>query len=118
MDVAVPKMFYSIKEVAIVLEESEPTLRYWEKEFQDVISPRRNERGVRFYSEKDIHDVRLIKYLIRDCGLTFEGARKRLKNNKESAVKQAKVMQHLKQIREELKALNEALDEVEKRKYQ
>jgi DNA-binding transcriptional MerR regulator len=79
-----------------------------------VISPRRNDRGVRFYSEKDVNDVRLIKYLIRDCGLTIEGARKRLKNNRESAVRQARVVQHLKQIRAELKALNEALDEVDR----
>ncbi|HCC52556.1 MAG TPA: transcriptional regulator [Porphyromonadaceae bacterium] len=113
---AVSKMFYSIKEVAAVLEENESTLRYWEGEFQDVISPRRNERGVRFYSEKDINDVRLIKYLIRDCGLTFEGARKRLKSNKESAVKQSKVVQYLKHIREELKVLKEALDDVEKKR--
>jgi DNA-binding transcriptional MerR regulator len=111
-DAAVLKMFYSIKEVASVLGENESTLRYWEGEFQEVISPRRNERGVRFYSEKDMDDVRLIKYLIRDCGLTFEGARKRLKSNKESAVKQSKVVQHLKQIRAELKALKEALDDV------
>lgn len=115
-DAAVPKMYYSIREVAAVLEENETTLRYWEGEFQDVISPRRNDRGVRFYSEKDIHDVRLIKYLIRDCGLTLEGVRKRLKNNKESAVKQAKVVQHLKQIKQELKGLKEALDEVERKR--
>lgn len=111
---AVTKMYYSIKEVSSVLGEAETTLRYWEGEFQDVISPRRNERGVRFYSEKDINDVRLLKYLIRDCGLTFEGVRKRLKNNKESALKQAKAIRHLRHIRAELKALQEALDEAEK----
>ncbi|MDR0744252.1 MAG: MerR family transcriptional regulator, partial [Tannerella sp.] len=69
-DTAVLKMFYSIREVASDLDENESTLRYWEGEFRDVISPRRNDRGVRFYSEKDVNDVRLIKYLIRDCGLT------------------------------------------------
>jgi len=114
-DFAVSKMFYSIKEVAALLDENETTLRYWEGEFQDVIAPRRNDRGVRLYAEKDINDVRLIKYLIRDCGLTLEGVRKRLKNNKESTVKQAKVVYYLKEMRKELKALKEAFDEVERK---
>ena len=108
------KIYYSIKEVSALLKENEPTLRYWEGEFRNVISPMRNERGVRFYSEKDIDDVRLLKYLIRDCGLTFEGVRKRLKNNRESVERQVKVVQHLKNIRAEVKAMDEALDQVEK----
>ena len=109
------KMHFSIKEVASLLGETEPTLRYWESEFRNVISPDRNGRGVRSYSEKDIDDVRLIKYFIRDCGLTLEGVRKKLKNNKESAIRQAKIVQHLKKIRAEVKALDEALNMVEKR---
>jgi DNA-binding transcriptional MerR regulator len=108
------KTFYTIREAASILEENESTLRYWEGEFPDIITPRRNERGVRFYSEKDIDNVRLIKHLVRDCRLTFEGVRKRLKDNKESAVRQARVTQHLKQIRAELKALEKTFDEVGK----
>jgi DNA-binding transcriptional MerR regulator len=111
---AVSRIYYSIKEVASALEEVESTLRYWEGEFPDTISPHRNKRGVRFYSEKDMDDVRLIKYLIRDCGLTLDGARKRLKNNKEGAVKQARVVAYLKNIKAELKSLQKAMDEVEK----
>ena len=108
-------MYYSIKEVSSLLGESESTLRYWESEFNNVISPERKNR-VRFYSEKDIEDVKLVKYLIRDCGLTLEGVRKKLKNNKEGAVRQAKVVQHLKNIKAEAKALSEALNEVEKKR--
>ena len=110
------KIYYSIKEVSASLQESESTLRYWESEFRNIISPMRNERGVRYYSEKDIEDVRLIKYLIRDCGLTLEGVRKRLKNNKDAVERQAKAVQHLKNIRAEVKALDNALNEVEKRR--
>ena len=108
----VSKMYFSIKEVASLLGEAESTLRYWEKEFQYVISPKRNENGARFYTENDIEDVRLIRYLIRDCGLTLDGVRKRLKNNKDGAVRQAKVVQHLKNIRAEIKAFGEAMDSI------
>lgn len=110
----VVKMYYSIKEVASLLGEAEHTLRYWEGEFQDVISPRRNERGVRFYTEKDIEDIQLIKHLIRDRRLTLEGVRKKLKNNKDVTARQAKVVYRLRNIRAELKALGEAMDEAEK----
>ncbi|MDR0574346.1 MAG: MerR family transcriptional regulator [Tannerella sp.] len=113
----VTKIFYSIREVASLLGETEPTLRYWEGEFQDVISPQRNERGVRFYKEKDIDDIRLIKYFIRDCGLTLDGVRKKLRNNKESALRQAEVVQRLENIKAKLKDLGEAMDEVEKMKF-
>jgi Predicted transcriptional regulators len=110
------KIYYSIKEASVSLNESESTLRYWESEFKNVINPKRKKRDVRYYSEKDIEDLQLLKYLIRDCGLTFEGVRKKLKSNIEDVERQAKVVQHLKNIRAEVKALNEALNEVEKKK--
>ena len=108
------KIFYSIKEGASLLGEPESTLRYWEDEFPDEITPHRNERGVRFYKEEDINDIRQIQYFIRDCKLTLDGVRKRLKNNKESAVRQAKVVLRLKGIKAELKALGAAMDEINK----
>ncbi|MDR0698599.1 MAG: MerR family transcriptional regulator [Tannerella sp.] len=116
-DVTVTKRYYSIKEVAFLLGESESTLRYWEKEFPDVISPRRNERDVRFYSKENVDNVALIQYLIRDCGFTLEGVRKRLKNDKgkESAANHAFILQCLKKIKAELEILEDALDEVEKK---
>ena len=108
------KMYFSIKETAETLGEAESTLRYWESEFQDVISPKRNEGGTRFYAEKDLEDIRLIQFLLRDRKLTLEGARKVLKDNRDNAVKQAKLMRHLQHIRDELKAFGKAFDEAEK----
>jgi DNA-binding transcriptional MerR regulator len=116
-DAFVPKMYYSIKEVASLLGESESTLRYWEREFPDVISPRRNERDVRFYSKENVDSVGLIQYLIRDCGFTLDGVRKKLKNDKEkeSTAKHADIVRRLKNIRAELRLLKEAMDEVDGR---
>jgi len=108
------KIYYSIKEVAKAVNEPESTLRYWEDEFPEVITPTRNERGVRFYKENDIENVRMIRYLIRDRRLTLEGVRKNLKNNKDSTIKQAKIVLRLKDIRNELKLLNDAMGDVEK----
>ena len=109
------KIFYTIKEVATLLKEPESTLRYWEDEFPDIITPNRNERGVRYYKESDIQDVRLIQHFIRGSGLTLEGVRKKLKHNKDVAIKQANVVIRLKNIKEELKSLSNAFDKTAKR---
>ncbi|MDR1382192.1 MAG: MerR family transcriptional regulator [Tannerella sp.] len=113
---AASRIYYSIKEVASSLGEAESTLRHWEREFPDVISPNRKGRDIRFYSEKDIESVRLIKYLRRDCGLTSDGVRKKLKNSREreSAARHADIVWRLKNIKAELLLLKEAMDEVER----
>ena len=46
---------------------NESTLRYWEDEF-DIITPRRSSRGVRFYNQEDIDNVRLVYYLLKEKG--------------------------------------------------
>ena len=107
------KFYYSIKEAASQVGETESTLRFWEKEFSEEIKPDRNKRGVRFYQEKDIEDIKRIQHFIRDCGLTLDGVRKRLDgNNRESSVRQAKAVLRLKNIKAELIALKKAMDEV------
>ena len=107
-----PKLFYSIKEAAKILKEKEPTLRFWESEFPDVIKPKRNNRGVRFYSDEDVDDIRRIKYLVRDCKLTLNGVRKRLKNKRDQTVRQTEIALRLKNIKSELKALGKVMDEI------
>jgi DNA-binding transcriptional MerR regulator len=112
MDTIVKKERFSIKEVSKIVDEEISTLRYWEGEFRDTISPKRNDGGTRFYSDEDIDDVRLVKFLLRNKELTHEGARKVLKNNKDkdAAVKEAKLLKHLRHVQEELKELVNAFN--------
>jgi len=90
--------------------ESEPTLRYWESEFPNHITPRRNEHGARFFNEKDIDDVRLIQYLLRDCKLTIEGARLKLKTKMDEAKRNAKLIERLRRIRKTLKDIEKEFE--------
>ena len=93
--------------------ETESTLRFWEKEFPEEITPDRGERGVRFYQEKDIEDIQRIQYFIRDCRLTLDGVRKRLGgSNRETSLRQAKIVLRLKNIKAELKALGKTMEQV------
>lgn len=108
------KLYYSIGEVAEMFDLKDSTLRFWEKEF-NIINPRKNEKGTRFYKEEDIDAVRVVYYLLKEQKLTLAGAKKRLKENKEGVIKQAELMNRLQQIKKELLDLKQAFDQLESR---
>lgn len=107
------KIFYSITEVANMLEVNTSLLRYWEKEF-DFINPHKSEKGTRQYRKEDIEAIRLVHYLVKDKGLTLAGAKQKLKENKEKVVQTEEIVARLKVVRTELLALKEEFDELEK----
>ena len=56
------------------------TIRYWETQFTQIKpSVRAGKR--RYYSPKDIRIIKLIKFLLKDKGLTIDGAKKILNND-------------------------------------
>ena len=55
------------------------TLRFWEKNFSQIKPTILNGKR-RFYGEKEIKIIKLIKYLLKDQGLTIKGAKLFLKN--------------------------------------
>jgi DNA-binding transcriptional MerR regulator len=73
----VDKEFYSIKEVADMLELKPYILRYWEKEFS-MLRPKRNRVGRRYYTKKDIDIIRMIKNILYDQGYTIAGGKKKI----------------------------------------
>ena len=81
------KLYFSISEVAQMFDVNESTLRFWEKEF-DIINPRKTSKGTRFYKQEDIDAVRLIYHLVKERGMTLAGARQKLKDNKETTIRQ------------------------------
>lgn len=103
------KIYYSISEVAQMFNVNESTLRFWEKEFP-LLNPKKAGRGVRQYKAEDIEVVKLIHYLVKERGMTLPGARQRMKNNKETTMRNFEVVERLKAIREELVGMRDALD--------
>lgn len=106
------KLYFSISEVAQMFDVNESTLRFWEKEF-DVISPRKTAKGTRFYKQEDIDSVRLIYHLVKERGMTLAGARQKLKDNRETTIKQEEIVNKLKQIKEELLSMKSAFDAID-----
>ena len=103
------KMYYSISEVAKMFNVNESLLRYWEKEYP-IIAPRKAGGNVRQYRKEDIENIRLVYHLVKEKGMTLQGAKQRLKANKEKIIQTAEIVDRLKQIREELVNLRNSLD--------
>jgi DNA-binding transcriptional MerR regulator len=72
-----PKLF-SIGQVHAITGIPKPTIRYWEKEFEDFLDPLRTTGNQRRYDEKTIADLEKINYLVKVQGYTIEGARRKL----------------------------------------
>jgi DNA-binding transcriptional MerR regulator len=71
------RLYYSISEVAQILDEETYVLRYWEKEFPQV-SPKKNKSGKRVYSDADISILKIVKKLLRDDKLSILGAKEQI----------------------------------------
>ncbi|WP_336516101.1 MerR family transcriptional regulator [Pollutibacter soli] len=77
------KQYYSIGEVAIMFSVNASLLRYWESEF-DILKPRKNKKGDRFFRPDDIKNLQLIHHLLRERKYTIDGARDFLKKGKKA----------------------------------
>jgi len=80
------KQYYSIGEVAIMFRENQSLIRYWETEF-DILQPRKNRKGDRFFRPIDIKNLVLIYDLLRRRKFTIEGAKDYLRKNKNAEEK-------------------------------
>ena len=103
------KLYYSIGEVAQMLGVSETLLRFWEKKFPQL-NPKRAGRDIRQYRQEDVETAKMIYHLVKERGMTLDGAQRRLRNNGESAKRNYEVVDRLKNIREELVSMRNALD--------
>ncbi|MFI5131017.1 MAG: MerR family transcriptional regulator [Chitinophagales bacterium] len=72
-------------------------IRYWETEF-DILQPRKNRKGDRFFRPVDIKNLVMIYDLLRRRKFTIEGAKDYLKKNKNAEAKFA-MIQSLERIK-------------------
>lgn len=103
------KLIYTMGEVAQELGENTSAIRYWSNYFEQFVKPQRNAKGNRLYHPEDIDTLRQIQYLVKNQGLTLEGARQRMTEDRRSVEKRVKVLGWLKGIREDLVQVKKAL---------
>lgn len=92
------KLYYSIGEVSKMFGVSASLIRFWESEF-DILKPRKNRKGNRLFSQKDIDNLKLIYHLVKEKRFTIEGARNKLKGGKEQNMDHMEFIQSLESIK-------------------
>ncbi|MGB0391908.1 MAG: MerR family transcriptional regulator [Salibacteraceae bacterium] len=105
----VQKMFYPIGEVAKMFEVKTSLIRYWENEF-DIIKPKKNKKGNRLFTQTDIENLKIIYHLVKERGFTLDGAKKKLKENKQDVINEHEIINHLNQVKSFLLDLKKSLD--------
>jgi len=73
----VEKLYYSIGDVAEMLNVPVSTVRFWENEF-DILKPMKNKKGNRLFTQADIKNLKIIHLLLKEQGMTLAGAKKKL----------------------------------------
>lgn len=106
------KVYYRIADVSQFVGVPQSTLRYWEKEFPDLISPMRNSGKTRYYTPEQVETLKVIKFLLHTRGLKIDAVRKELKGNPRNISRRMEVIEKLQNVRNELKQI---LDSLEKR---
>ena len=74
----ITKKYFTIGEVANNLNLSTSQIRFWETEFDEVI-PKKNSKGSRKFTEKDINVLKTIQSLLKNKKFTIDGAKKIIK---------------------------------------
>ena len=103
------KYFYTIGEVADILGENTSLVRFWSNEFPKFIKPQRNAKGNRLFTKEDVETFKHIHMLVNVEGMTLEGVAKRLKGDRKEVISKARVLESLKDIRQQLAEIRETL---------
>jgi DNA-binding transcriptional MerR regulator len=104
----IEKLYYSITEVSKMFVVNSSLIRFWEKEFKEI-NPKKNKKGNRLFTIKDIETFRVIFHLVKENGMTLEGARKKLRDNKDKVVENIEIIKSLEKVKEKLLAIKEEL---------
>jgi len=104
------KLYYSISEVAELINEETTTLRYWETQFKQL-RPQKGDGGQRRYTARDIAIARTIQQMLRTQKLTIAGAQKKLsKANRMQATDCLPLIDRLAHIKTSLQAIQKELN--------
>ena len=102
------KRYYSIGDIAKAFDVNTSLLRFWEKEFKEI-QPKKKQSGARKYTPEDVVNIQKIYHLLKEKGLTIEGAKKQLKLKQYSGEDNQIIIQKLEKLKADLKLLKDSL---------
>jgi DNA-binding transcriptional MerR regulator len=97
-DGKIEKVYYSIGEVSELFEVNPSLIRFWESEF-DFLKPLKNKKGNRLFTKEDINKLKIIYHLVKEKGYTLQGARDKIRQNREDVEKQVEIIDSLQRIK-------------------
>ena len=104
------KLFYSMGEVAEMFDVNASLIRFWETKF-DILRPQKNKKGNRLFSPADVENLKLIYHLVKERGMTLDGAARCLKQNKGTISRDAELLERLPRVRALLEEVRAELKE-------
>lgn len=105
------KLYYSMGEIAEMFDVKPSLIRHWETQF-GVLKPKRNKKGNRLFTPSDVEHLKLIYHLVKEQGMTLEGARKALKQargNQDGTSRDMELLERLQRVRALLVEVREDL---------
>lgn len=102
------KRYFSIGEVAKGFGVNTSLLRFWEKSFASL-KPQKKANGIRKYTHEDIQLIQLIHHLVKEKGMTIEGAKNQMARLQKGGSENVDILQKLQKIKAELEALKAQL---------
>ena len=103
------KLYYTIGEAAEILGESTSLVRFWSNSFPKYLKPHRNATGNRLFTVEDMECLKQIHLLVKEQGLTLEGASKKLAADRKTVDGRVKALDSLKEIRRQLVEVRKSL---------
>ena len=102
------KLLYSMGEVTEMFDVNASLIRYWESKF-DCIKPHKNKKGNRMFTPADVGNLKLIYHLVKEKGMTLEGANMAMKRRGKSVQRDVSILERLQHIRAMLLEVRESL---------
>ena len=103
------KLYYSMSEVAEMFDVNQSLIRYWESKF-DCLRPKKNKKGNRMFRPEDIENFKIIYHLVKECGMTLDGAKRAMKQQGgEKVSRNAELLEKLQSVRAMLIEVREIL---------
>ena len=103
------KIYYSLRETEQETGVPVSTLRYWEKQF-DELNPRKDGHGNRYYTHEEQELIKRIKYIRDELHITrIEAIRRELRNNAKHSDERQSALDILLRVKEELCAIRKMI---------
>lgn len=93
--------------------ENSSLIRFWAEKFAQFIKPVRNKKGNRLFTAQDVANFKIIYYLVKEQGMTLDGAIKRMKDNITGVDKRVEVISRLTSVKERLLEVSAAISSQE-----